>query len=337
MSDVLNFTTHDTHCVGALDVFSTKATKAEKKDYKKVKAVLDKNYEDLRQAQVCKLAWMKAKGVEITEEDSREPEQSSVFGNLHTDSKARRTFYFVTQALNLVHPEYDITQALQLSDFKRVSLNYIQKKMTDQLGYLYPRKRNFSRSDRFRPTQANKAGNMPPWDNKCWAAFHKIMELRACKIYEYAPEEDPYVGDVGSSTYVHFVFFNTFRKRISVLHWRIVSIMATSPVRHDSPPKRRKVSDSFDVATGAAKRKDYWFSDQAPSYARDGSITGMAEYDDDEEDMEPATYSSTDDGFWALEDARNRIANDEWFDEDEDEDDSQTLGYVHEMAEEANF
>lgn len=328
MSDQLNFTTHDTHCIGALDIYSTKATKAEKRAYKKVKEVLDEHYEELRQAQRCKLGWLAARGEPITEDDKKAPEQASVFGNLHTDSKARRIFYFVTQALNLVHPEYDITQAFQLTDFKRVSVHYIQKKMVDQLGYLYPRKRNFSRPDnRARPVQANKPANMPPWDNKCWAAFHKIMELRACKIYEYAPENDPYGGDVGSSSYVHFIFFNTFRKRIAVLHWRVVSVMATSPLRHNSPPKRRKISDSFDVSTGAAKRQDYWFPQHGRGSQQDGSLIGTAEYDDGvEDDPEPYYADDHSDEFWAVEEQRNRIANDDWFDEDEEDDPDNYLG-----------
>lgn len=97
-----------------------------------------------------------------------------------------------------------------------------------------------------------------------WKLIDSDMNLRACSVYCYSPEEDPFDGEDAAIWSLAYFFFNKTRKRVCYLYLRGLNAMSHSPVLHPSAPIKREASSLEDtVNDGASKRARYWLGDRA--------------------------------------------------------------------------
>lgn len=211
----------DLHVVGGCDLFITKAAGKDKKLYKTIEHGLEAKYQS-------DLSFSKSLSPPQAEimAPSLNLSRSSPFGNLGRVS-SRRTYAYLIATMNVSHPDYDFSQSLRPSDFKRErSLRSVMNNMDSTLSSLRPRPM----------TPCFAAGGQTPlaaangvvWGPRTWRLIDNQMSLRECEIYRCEPENyDLFEDDEDGSIWnMHYFFFNKARKRVCYLYVRGISVLA---------------------------------------------------------------------------------------------------------------
>ncbi|KAI9844694.1 MAG: RNA polymerase III-inhibiting protein maf1 [Sclerophora amabilis] len=285
VTSALNFDTNDCHVLGGCDLYTTKAAGADKKLYKAIEDSLESQYESLVELSTNVQATMSpSRASEIV--SSLNLARSSPFGSL-SETTSRRTFAYLIATLNASHADYDFSNFLKPSDFRREkSLKSVMNYFDSTMSSLRPR--ISGSSDFIYPTKwspyassvgADVSDGTQIWGSRKWHLIDQEMSLKDCSIYSYAPDDDPFGDDEGALWCINYFFFNKARKRVCYLYLRGLSIMS-----HDLPDAvlahRRNRSSLGNADAGADKRAEYWLGDRA------GERGGIEEdnYDNDEED-----------------------------------------------------
>ncbi|KAI9663709.1 MAG: hypothetical protein M1821_007199 [Bathelium mastoideum] len=278
VASALNFETPDCHVTGGCDLYTTKATGADKKLYKTIESTIESQHESL-----VRLSASISPPYKESLAESIRASRASPFGNLgHTSS--RRTFAYLIATLNASHPDYDFSHILRPTDFRQEkSLSRVIATIDSTLGNLRPRLAAYSPS----AALTLSTGGSKVWGPRMWKIIDEEMNLRQCSIYCYTPEEDPFDGEDAAIWSLAYFFFNRPRKRVCYLHLRGMSAMSQSPVYRPSLPigGKREASPSGDsVNDGARKRARFWFGDRAKHVSG-----GWA---DDEGEAETSAYGA---------------------------------------------
>lgn len=199
--------------------------------------------------------------------------RSSPFGNLSMIS-SRRTYAYLIATLNASHPDYDFSNMLRPTDFKREKhLRQVMNNLDTALYNLRPRpSSSFLTVPNLHPASACPPSSNNTWGPGMWRLIDHQMSLRECSIFRYAPEDfDPFEDDeAGSLWSMNYFFFNKQRKRVCYIYLRGVSAIAydgsETPLR--TPIKSKRIFDEEDndgwlsPDPGARKRARYWLGDR---------------------------------------------------------------------------
>jgi len=219
LNKALCFDSHDCRAVGGLEIYSTKNTSIDTKHFKGLIQSINTRYEaDLRTTQ--------SMSPPTSPEESSSTAAallSSPFGPLNEKS-ACRTLSFLLGTLNASHPDYDFFSVIRPWDFKRLPISKVMSEFETTIFNLGHRQ-----------------------INGLWKKIDAEMELRGCKVYQYAPEDDPFVDD-GALWSQHYLLYNKNKKRVCYLYLRGFG-------SHDG---------------------DYWSDD------RSDNVWGDLDYDDDD-------------------------------------------------------
>lgn len=205
--------------------------------------------------------------------------RSSPFGPLSQIS-SRRTFAYLIATLNASHPDYDFSNILRPTDFRR-ERNYraIMNNVDTTLYNLRPRP--IPTAGATLPSgQIQSGGGAQIWGPRMWRIIDHEMDLKHCAVYSYVPEEDPFDGEEGAIWSHNYFFFNKERKRVCYVYLRGLSVLSHSPVMGPITPKaKRRISARGSVdysASGARKRARYWLGDQYDGH----SVLRVGSWDD---------------------------------------------------------
>lgn len=287
----LNFDTPDCHVIGACELYTTKAAGSDKKLYRNIENALESQHKSLVSLSASVSPPLGSSGDHPSVNLSR----ASPFGSLDEVS-SRRTFAYLIATLNASHSDYDFSNVLRPSDFKRErSLKGVIGTIDSTLYNLRP---STGMTLQVPPqtsyaTTASAPTTSQAWGPHMWAMIDNEMSLKDCTIYCWAPPDDPFDGDEGSVWSLNYLFFNKERKRIAYIYVRGVPVMSHSPQQRLGLSKRG--ATGYDA--GANKRARYWLGDQAANLTNE----------DDEEDVDLDASAAWD----------NDIGTDDFFNEDE--------------------
>ncbi|KAJ6178633.1 hypothetical protein N7519_009094 [Penicillium mononematosum] len=247
----LNFDTTDCHITGGCDIYTTKAARSDRKLYNHIEQSLEAQYESVLRFSAS-LSPPNAHDAAETLNLSR----SSPFGPL-SDHSSRRTFAYLIATLNASHPDYDFSQVLRPTDFRR--------------------ERNLKR---VMNTQDHLLRGAP----RVWKTIDEHMSLKECSIYSYSPEEDPSDADDGAIWSLHYFFFNPIRKRVCYIFLRAIPILSHTPDEMATTPTGKRTYDEGYLTPdlSSSKRAKFWFGERARSSL-------IASDSDDEMDRPPKT------------------------------------------------
>jgi hypothetical protein len=283
----LNFDTPELRVIGSCDIYTTKAAGGDKKLYKNIEHSLESQYESLLRFSAS-LSPPQATNAAAALNLSR----ASPFGPLSQIS-ARREFAYLIATLNASHPDYDISNRLRPSDFRREkSLRLVMNTLDSTLQNLRPKPLLNSSSGPSHWAASNTSAGAPSpgisWNPKMWRAIDKEMSLRDCNIYSYSPEDDPYDDEEEPTLWaLHYFFFNKARKRVCYFYIRGISVLDRDESVPRTPMSTRTTTDDsdwsggFDSETGASKRARYWLGDRI-----DGQVHRVLGSNDDDDDVD---------------------------------------------------
>ncbi|MCJ1308819.1 RNA polymerase III-inhibiting protein maf1 [Agyrium rufum] len=275
VTNALNFDTADCHVTGGCDIYTTKAASADKKLYKNIESSLESQYESLLRFSASLPAEQAAAAA-----PSLNLSRSSPFGPLSQIS-SRRTFAYLVATLNASHSDYDFSNVLRPTDFRRERyLKGVMNTLDTTLYNLRPRPSagggQLHWSSAITQSGPPTPGGGHPWGSRMWRTIDQEMTLRECSIYSFAPEEDIYEGEESALWSYDFFFFNKARKRVCYIYLRGMSIISHSPAMMqnapESPYKRRAralTGESESEFAGASKRARYWLGDRAEKADRE--------------------------------------------------------------------
>ncbi|CAG8972679.1 hypothetical protein HYALB_00010842 [Hymenoscyphus albidus] len=266
----LNFDTPDCHVIGACELYTTKAAGSDKKLYRNIENALESQHKSLVSLSASVSPPLGSGGDLPAIDLSR----ASPFGSLEQVS-SRRTFAYLIATLNASHSDYDFSNVLRPSDFRRErSLKGVIGTIDSTLYNLRP---STGTTLHVPPqtsytTTASAPAASQAWGPHMWAMVDNEMSLKDCTVYCWAPPDDPFDGDEGSVWSLNYFFFNKERKRIAYIYVRGVPVMSHSPQQRLGMSKRG--ATGYD--SGANKRARYWLGDQAANLTNE----------DDEEDVD---------------------------------------------------
>ncbi|KAF1815251.1 mitogen-activated protein kinase MAF1 [Eremomyces bilateralis CBS 781.70] len=264
VTTALNFDTADCHVIGGCDLYTTKAAGSDKKLYKEIEDSLESQHETLLKLSVS-LSPPQAESLGASLNLSR----SSAFGPLSQVS-SRRTFAYLIATLNSSHPDYDFSNILRPSDFRRERyFTAVTNRIDSTIYNLRPRPVTVLQG------ASQSTTGSSAWGPRMWRLIDNEMDLRSCDVYTYLPEEDPFQGEEGAIWSIHHFFFNKQKKRVCYIHLRGMSIIGHTPLRAPIAPTPKKKRRSSVYDDGARKRAVFWLGERA----------GIDYADDDDDDM----------------------------------------------------
>ncbi|GAM87926.1 hypothetical protein ANO11243_059540 [Dothideomycetidae sp. 11243] len=290
VTDALNFSTADCHIIGSCDLYTTKAAGGDKKLYKTIENSLESQYESL----VRLSASLSPPQLPVDVDLSRD----SPFGPLSQIS-ARRTFAYLIATLNASHPDYDFSNTLRPTDFKRTSGTAIRKAVDNMMFHLRPRRMANVVVHPSKGTISSSAPGIPSaeimWSEHMWDLIDKEIDMRQCEKYIWEPEDDPFEDESAIWNH-HFLFFNKDKKRVAIM-----------PIHSMSMPKGDKGADG-----SAGKRAKYWLGydlsdNDIDNSWRDNRDAYEGEYTDDLDDIR----EHLGDGFYAYDDEDDFMESDD--------------------------
>lgn len=322
VTDALNFSTADCHIIGSCDLYTTKAAGGDKKLYKTIENSLESQYESLvrlsaslspPQLPVDGKAKSGAQALPMPEVDLS---RDSPFGPLSQIS-ARRTFAYLIATLNASHPDYDFSNTLRPTDFKRTSGTAIRKAVDNMMFHLRPRRMANVVVHPSKGTISSSAPGIPSaeimWSEHMWDLIDKEIDMRQCEKYIWEPEDDPFEDESAIWNH-HFLFFNKDKKRVCYIHYGAFSVISHSPlysaimpIHSMSMPKGDKGADG-----SAGKRAKYWLGydlsdNDIDNSWRDNRDAYEGEYTDDLDDIR----EHLGDGFYAYDDEDDFMESDD--------------------------
>lgn len=264
VTDALNFSTIDCHIVGGADLFTTKAAGGDKKLYKSIENQLESQYESLvRLSASLSPPQIPTDGQKKEDSPSIQMPQvdlsrDSPFGPL-SEVGARRTFAYLIATLNAVYSDYDFSNTLRPSDFKRTSGTAIRKAVDSMMYHLRPRRMAATAARSQKAFMSSSVPGIPPaevaWNETMWDLIDKEIDMRVCEKYIWEPEDDPFEDESPLWAH-HFFFFNKEKKRVLYLHFGAFSVISHSPLNGAMMPVR---SMSMPKGGSTLKRTGYWF------------------------------------------------------------------------------
>ncbi|KAG8526750.1 uncharacterized protein KY384_008179 [Bacidia gigantensis] len=286
VTSALNFDTSDSRVIGGCDVYTTKAAGSDKKLYKNIENSLESKYASL-------LSFSAG----LPPDEAREAgealnlSRASPFGPLSQIS-SRRTFAYLIATLNASHPDYDFSQTLRPSDFRRErSIRKVMNIFDTTLYNLRPRHISVSafpgRTSAIIP--ATPPG-IEKWEPKMWDQINQAIELSECSVYTYAPEDDPLTDseDEAALWSFNYFFFNKNKKRVCYLYLRGLSRVGTETPGGSKTPSsivtvrpKRPASGTWslpDLEDTSRKRARFWLGDRA-----ENAILVTSDGEDDDE------------------------------------------------------
>jgi hypothetical protein len=276
----LNFDTTDCHIIGGCDIYTTKAARSDRKLYNHIEQSLEAQYESVLRFSAS-LSPPNAHDAAETLNLSR----SSPFGPL-SDHSSRRTFAYLIATLNASHPDYDFSQVLRPTDFRRErNLKRVMNTVDSTLLNLRPRENtNLSPASPGTLSGSYTAGSSSAWGPRVWKTIDEHMSLKECSIYSYSPEEDPSDADDGAIWSLHYFFFNPIRKRVCYIFLRAIPILSHTPDEMATTPTGKRTYDDGYLTPdlSSSKRAKFWFGERARSSL-------IASDSDDEMDRPPKT------------------------------------------------
>ncbi|KAI1401891.1 repressor of RNA polymerase III transcription MAF1 [Hypoxylon fuscum] len=300
VSSSLNFTTNECIVTGSCDLYTTKSAGTDKKLYKAIDNGLEAQHASLLKMSASlsppRLEAMAA---------SMNLMRSSPFGRL-SEAGSRRVLGYMIATLNASHPDYDFSQSLRPSDFRREphlrrvmanvdELMYSARPLSNTL--IPPTYCSYNSS----PGSAAVNGvvdmiSNPVWSSHMWTLIDEEMTLKDCSIFSYQPDEDPFEGNEAAIWRMHYLFFNKNRKRVTYLYVRgLPNSSALAP----HPRGSIGLSNRYDDM-GADKRATFWLGDDLvsriiPDMEDVYDEEKMEVYDpDDDIDIDPLNDPSTD-------------------------------------------
>lgn len=305
VSDALNFSTADCHIIGSCDLYTTKAAGGDKKLYKNIENTLESQHESLVrlsaslspvQHPVDKKHRKETPPIQMPQIDLS---RDSPFGPLSKIS-ARRVFAYLIATLNASHPDYDFSNILRPSDFRRTSGTNIRKAVDSTMLHLRPRRMT---TMNHRTVISSSAPGAPSgeviWSEAMWDLIDREMELRQCDKYIWEPEDDPFEEE-STLWSQHYFFFNKDKKRVCYIHFGAFSVISHSPMRAALPSRATSMPRSnISIGEGAGKRAQYWLGhsvddeDVDSSWREDDDYEGeyMEDLDDVREHLEDGYYA----------------------------------------------
>jgi len=285
VTSALNFDTPDCHVIGGCDIYTTKAAGADKKLYRNIENSLESQYESLLRLSAS---------VSPPNDSGLSPlnlSRSSPFGPLSQIS-SRRTFAYLIATLNASHPDYDFSHDLRPADFRKErSLKSVINTIDSTLysmrpgpGMILQVPSQISYTTALSASPANQT-----WGPHMWSIIDKEMTLNNCNVYCWAPPDEPFDGEEGSTIWsLNYFFFNKDRKRVAYLYVRGVPVMTQSP-RLRGVVKRN--ASGYGNDAGAHKRAKYWLGEQAANVTNEEpDRKGDIEMWEDDE-VDPEYYS----------------------------------------------
>lgn len=291
ITDALNFSTADCHVIGSCDLYTTKAAGTDKKLYKNIENQLESQHESLvRLSASLSPPQIPVDGKRRNTPAISMPEidlsRDSPFGPLSQIS-ARRTFAYLIATLNASHPDYEFSNILRPSDFRKTSGTNIRRVVDSTLQNMRPRRMTSLLAP---PSKAPLSTSAPPgsispnpdmvWNERMWDLIDNEMDMINCDKYSWEPEDDPFEEETALWSQ-HYMFFNKEMKRVCYLHFRAFSIFSHSPVQSALEVRSRSMPRStsgIGVGEGAGKRAQYWLGHGVP----EENVESWAEDDDDE-------------------------------------------------------
>lgn len=283
VSNALNFDTADLHVVGGCDLYITKAASDDRKLYNKIEQSLESQYESLLRLSAS-LSAPNGSDSSLALNLSR----SSPFGPL-TEHSSRRTFAYLIATLNASHPDYDFSQVLRPTDFRR---ERHLKKVMNTLDMTLHNLRPHLRSDGTPPSPRNASANSystedttAVWGPRMWKIVDEQMTLNDCAIFSYSPDEGINEDDDGAIWSHNYFFFNKQRKRVCYIHLRGIPIKGDSTQSDDDTwdgvatlmGKRNYNEGYLTPDVGARKRARYWFGDLSDEEdVVEGGLSGVS-------------------------------------------------------------
>ncbi|KAF2153943.1 repressor of RNA polymerase III transcription MAF1 [Myriangium duriaei CBS 260.36] len=322
VTDALNFSTADCHIIGSCDVYTTKAAGGDKKLYKNIENYLESQHESLvRLSASLSPPQMPVDGRQ--KEDSPilnmpqvDLSRDSPFGPL-SEISSRRTFAYLIATLNASHPDYDFSNALRPTDFKRTSGTAIRKVVDNMMYHLRPRRMSSAVVHPSKGVISASAPGIPSaevmWSEAMWELVDKEIDMRQCEKYIWEPEDDPFEDE--SPLWSHnFFFFNKDKKRVLYMHFGAFSVISHSPLYGAMMPMRAVSvpKGDLDIDDGASKRAQYWLGHSVDEEGihgswRDSEDVYEGEYTDDLDDIREHLR----DGFLAYDEDDDYIESDD--------------------------
>jgi AP-1 complex subunit sigma 1/2 len=230
VNNALTFDAADCRVIGGCDVYTTKAAGADKKLYKNIDRNLENQYASLLRLSASLSPPQQGQPTQPKQRTTSDAPQvnlsrSSPFGSL-SQLSSRRTFAYLVATLNASQPDYDFSNLLRPSDFRRErSLKTVINRIDSALYNLRPR---HLPSNTNQPKSSNVSG--PVWGPRMWRLIDKEMDLQRCTIYHYIPDEDPFDGEDGAIWSENYFFFSKARKRVCYIYFRGTSMVSHSPM-----------------------------------------------------------------------------------------------------------
>jgi len=336
ITDALNFSTADCHIIGSCDLYTTKAAGGDKKLYKTIENSLESQHENLvrlsaslspPQLPVDGKTKKPAPAIPIPEIDLS---RDSPFGPLSHIS-ARRTFAYLIATLNASHPDYEFSNILRPTDFRKTSGTAIKRTVDSTLQNLRPRRMSSQLSPLSRSALSNSAPQILSipnsdmiWSERMWEKIDQEMDLRQCDKYVWEPEDDPFVEESALWSQ-HYLFFNKDKKRVCYLYFQAFSVISHSPLGTALPGRVRysaRNTGGISIGQGAEKRAQYWLGPAV----QEEDVESWGPDDDDEmviDDASEGEYTAD------LDDIRDHIEDGYYSyveDDDVEEDDATGWG-----------
>ncbi|KAJ6093481.1 hypothetical protein N7486_008770 [Penicillium sp. IBT 16267x] len=269
----LNFDTADCHIVGACDLYTTKAARSDRKLYNHIEQSLEAQYES-----ILRLSASLSPPNAHDAAEALNLSRSSPFGPL-SEHSSRRTFAYLIATLNASHPDYDFSNVLRPTDFRRErNLKRVMNTVNSTLYNLRPRE-SIDLSPSSPATLSGSYNSGYAWGPRMWRIMDEHMSLKECSVYSYSPDEDASDSDDGAIWSLHYFFFNPLRKRVCYLHLRAIPILSHTPPEEgvSTPTGKRTFDDGYLTPDlSSSKRTRYWFGTRAESSLR------HSESDDDD-------------------------------------------------------
>jgi AP-1 complex subunit sigma 1/2 len=253
--------------------------------------------------------------------------RSSPFGPL-SELASRRTFAYLIATLNASHTDYDFSNVLRPSDFRRErNLRKVMNNIDTTLQSVRPASAILDGSlPRSVGSSHSPAGSgittSPIWGPQSWAMLNGQIKLQDCTCFSYQPADNPFEEEEGAIWALHYFFFNKTDKRVAYLYVRGVPVVSHSPRMQPRRGSSSLTSSSLKRGylslddSGANKRARYWLGDQ---YA--ARVTAS---DDDTDDDGLEWNRDADGELRSLSDDYDETEDDEFEEEndaDADEDD----------------
>ncbi|OTA98830.1 hypothetical protein M426DRAFT_28101 [Hypoxylon sp. CI-4A] len=337
ITSALTFSAAECRVRGSCDLYTTKAAGSDKKLYRSIENTLESQH-----AALVKLGASLSPPQRKEMAASLNLSRSSPFGNL-SEVSSRRTYAYLIATLNASHPDYDFSNVLRPTDFRRVrDLPHLMADFDATMAMarppsnslLPPNTNTAYRSFSHSPVVEVDEISTPVWSPHMWTMIDKEMTLQNCSVYSYEPLEDPFDGDESAIWRMHYLFFNKRKKRVAYLFVRglptLVNSPALAPNRRASNGLSKRHADPLPGSFGANKRAKFWLGDQLAT--RVVGDDDDDEYYDDEEmiynpdddvDFDPLNYASD-------SDEEESYAYD---DENEDSEDEEVAHSVRGMSE----